>query len=121
MATYMVPSGKKSSLAKEAFCVLCILIALLVGLFSYLGPWGYREMRRTQAELEVERARVEALRKSNEERMRSVQSLREDKNAIESYARKKGYGRKGEIIQEAPQQQPDQSAPSDTKPPNKGK
>jgi len=117
----MVPTEKKSSLVKEAFCVLCILIALLIGLFSYLGPWGYREMKRSQAELEAERARVEALRKSNEERMRTINSLRNDKDAIESYARKKGYGRKGEIIQEAPQQQPDQPVTADTKPPNKGK
>jgi cell division protein FtsB len=117
----MVQSGKKASHAKEAFCILCILIALLVGLFSYFGPWGYLEMKRTQAELEVQRAQVEALRKSNEERMRTIKSLRDDKDAIESYARKKGYGKKGEIILEAPQQEPDGHPPSDARPLNKGK
>jgi cell division protein FtsB len=117
----MVQSGKKASHAKEAFCILCILVALLVGLFSYFGPWGYLEMKRTQAELEAERARVEALRKSNEERMRTIKSLRDDKDAIESYARKKGYGKKGEIILEAPQQEQGSHPPSDAKPLKKGK
>ncbi|MBZ5495187.1 MAG: septum formation initiator family protein [Acidobacteriia bacterium] len=99
-------SRKRVSHAKEAFYIICILVVLLVGLFSYLGPGGYLEMKRTQAELETHRARVELLRKSNEERMRTIESLRIDDEAIERYARKKGYGKKDEIIQEVPQQEP---------------
>jgi cell division protein FtsB len=119
----MVQRRKKVSHAKEAFYVICILILLLIGLFSFVGPGGYLELRRAQAELEIHRSRVETLQKSNVERMNSIRALREDDKAIEGLAREKGYGKKGEVVQEAPQSEqekpptPEVRRPaSDTKP-----
>ena len=117
----MAHSRKRVSHAQEAFYVICILMILLIGLFSYVGPWGYLEMEKTQAELAIQSARVEALEKENGVRVDNIKSLQHnDEDAIEGYARKKGYGRKGEIIQEVPQQEPDRPA-SDLRPPAKGK
>lgn len=102
----MARSKNRASHAKEAFYIICILIFLLIGLFSFIGPGGYLDMKKSQEELETHRARTEALQKDIDERLRSVEALRNDKETIESYARKKGYGKKGEIVQEIPQQEP---------------
>jgi len=103
--------------AREAFYIICILLVLLIGLFSFVGPGGYFEMKRVQAELETHRARVESLQKANKERMQKIQSLREDPVEIERYLREKGYGKKGEIIQEVPEpQQPVNHPTSDLRP-----
>jgi cell division protein FtsB len=82
------------------------VIILLIGVFSFVGPQGYLELKRTEAELEAHRARVEQLNKSKEEHLREINSLgdgRDNNDAIERYARKKGYGKKGELVQEVPQ------------------
>ncbi len=110
----MASAKNRVSHAKEAFYIVCILIFLLIGLFSFIGPGGYFDMKKTQQELETHRARTEALQKNIDERMKNVEALRKDKGTIEGYARKKGYGRKGEIIQEIPQQDP---VSSDSNPP----
>ena len=102
----MARSRKKISHGKEAFYIICILLVSLVGIFSYFGPGGYLEMKKAQIELETHRNRVEILRKTNEERMRTINSLREDSDAIERYAREKGYAKKDEIILEIPSQEP---------------
>jgi cell division protein FtsB len=84
----------------------------LIGLFSYIGPGGYLEMKKAQAELAHHQSRVEALQKSYKERERTVEVLgdnRKSNEAIEAYARKKGYARSTEIIQEVPPQATDQS------------
>ncbi len=108
----MESSRNRISYLKQAFYVACITVALLIGLFTYFGPGGYREMKRIQAELAIHQQRVEALRVSNEERLHRIQRLRDDPQAIETYARKKGYGRKGEIIEEVPEPvTPDVPAP----------
>ena len=97
---------KRVSHAKEAFYIVCILVVLLVALFAYVGPGGYLELKRTRAELATQRERVESLREANEERIREIKELRDSDEAIEQYARKKGYGKKGEIILEVPPQDP---------------
>lgn len=112
----MASSNNRVSHAKEAFYVSCITLSLLIGLFSYFGPNGYREMKRLQSEVASHRARVEALQKSNEERLHKIQMLRDDPVAIEGYARQKGYGRQGEIIEEVPQPVPNGTPASDAKP-----
>jgi cell division protein FtsB len=103
---------KRVSHAKEAFCIICIVIFLLIGLFTYLGPGGYLEMKKVQAELATHQARVDALQKSKQERLYAIDELRDDRksnDAIERYLRKKGYGKKGELIQEVPQPEPDRT------------
>jgi cell division protein FtsB len=108
---------KRVSHAKEAFYIICIVIFLLISLFSYMGPGGYKEMKKVQAELAARQARVETLQKSKQERLQAIDELRDDRKSndtIERYLRKKGYGKKGELIQEVPQPEPDRT-------PTKGK
>ncbi len=101
---------KRVSHAKEAFYIICIVMVLLIGLFVYVGPGGYRELRKMQTELAAHQARVDALQKSKQESENTIDSLgdnRKNNEAIETYARKKGYGKKGDIIQEVPQPEKD--------------
>lgn len=99
----MSRSKKRVSHAKEAFYVICIVTVLLIGLFSYLGPGGYREMKKIQAELATRQARIDSLQKSSQEHQKTIDGLgdaRKDNAAIEAIARKKGYGKGDEIVQE---------------------
>jgi len=112
----MATSKHRLSHAKEAFYISCIVIAVLIGWLSWFGPHGYKELKRTQSEVTAHRKRVEALRKSNEESLHSVQMLRENPEAIEDYARQKGYARKGEIIQEVPRAESGPPPAPDAKP-----
>jgi cell division protein FtsB len=112
----MATSKSRLSHKKEAFYISCIVIAVLIGLLSWFGPYGYRELKKTQSEVAAHRVRVEALRKSNEDRLRTVQMLKENPEAIEDYARRKGYAKKGEIIQEVPQAESSAPPVSDVKP-----
>ena len=75
---------------------------LLIASFAYLGPGGWREMKQTQATLEIHRQRTDSLKKENDQQMRMIELLRSDNATIEGYARRKGYAKKGEIIQEVP-------------------
>jgi cell division protein FtsB len=102
----MARKRNRVSHGKEAFYIICILALLLIGLFTYLGPGGWRELKKSQAELKTQRERVESLSKENEERQNSINMMRDDKETQERYARRKGYGRKGEIIQEVPSREP---------------
>ena len=102
----MARKRTRVSHGKEIFYIVCILVVLLVALLGYFGPSGYRDMEKSQMELETRKARVEALTRKNNERMHSVYTLRNDKQAQERYARQKGYAKKGEIIQEVPSQDP---------------
>jgi cell division protein FtsB len=114
----MARSRGRVSHTKEALYIVCIVIILLIGLFSFVGPQGYLELKRTEAELEAHRARVEQLNKSKEEHLREINSLgdgRDNNDAIERYARKKGYGKKGELVQEVPRPEPPPT--SDLRPP----
>jgi len=111
----MPRSRSRVSYAKQAFYVVCILGLLVVGLFSYFGPGGYREYKKVQAELSIQRARRDALAKDCGQRQKSINSLQNDMTTIEGIARKKGYGKKGELVEEVPSPE---SAPQ---PPAKGK
>jgi len=73
-------------------------------LISFLGPRGFRELRKARLELQEKRQRVEDLRNSNIDRRKNIEALRSDREALERYAREKGYGREGEIIQQIPSQ-----------------
>jgi cell division protein FtsB len=112
----MAYKRKRVTHAKELFYICCILMVLLIGLISIVGPAGYIEMRKDQAELTDQTARVDALRKSIEHQAKGVKALRDDEKAIEEYARKKGYGKKGEIIQEVPPRDPETPPASEPRP-----
>ena len=111
----MAHRRSRVSHAKEAFYIVSILIALLIGLFSIFGPSGYLDMKKKQAELENQRKINKAHEESIQTLRRSVESLRNDALTIERIAREKGYGRKGEIVLEVPEAQSDQAPPSGTK------
>jgi cell division protein FtsB len=88
------------SYKKEIYYIFCIVAAAVIFLFSFFGPGGYRDLQKARAELQDQNKRVEELKRKNEERMRKIEALRSDKDALENYAREKGYGREGEIIQQ---------------------
>ena len=97
----------RSSHKKELGYILCIVAIILILLFSIWGPGGYRDLAKARLELQMKRERIENLKRSNYERMRSIESLRSDRDALEQYAREKGYGREGDIIQQLPEKPPE--------------
>ena len=99
--------------AKEIYYAVCVAVFVVSFLFSVWGPGGYMEMRRAQHDLELHRSKVSNLKRSNSERMQTIEALRSDKDALESYARKQGYVRKDEIILQVPAEAP---APSPVPP-----
>ena len=96
----MAYSRYRLSYKKEIYYILCIVVVAVILLFSIFGPGGYRDLQKARAELQEQNRRVEELRRRNDERMRKIEALRSDKDALEKYAREKGYGREGEIIQQ---------------------
>jgi cell division protein FtsB len=93
---------KRVSHGKEIYYILSIVVVVAVTLFSILSPGGYLEMKKVQADLEARRSRVDLLRRENQAKMESIQALRSSREALERYAREKGYGKKGELIQQLP-------------------
>lgn len=98
-------ANKKYSLKhkKELYYIFLIMIVGGILLLGFIGPGGYIELKKARLELQLQRARVDALRRSNAERLKTIEELWSDKTAIERYARKKGYGRENEIIQQLPE------------------
>lgn len=88
--------------AREAYYIVCIAIFIVSVAFALSGPGGYFEMRKVSAEMETHRARVAVLKRSNEERLKTIDALKHDKSALEKHARKQGYAREDEIIQQLP-------------------
>jgi cell division protein FtsB len=88
------------SYKKEIYYILCIVAVAIILLFSFFGPGGYRDLQKARSQLQEQKKRVEELRRRNDERMRKIEALRSDRDALENYAREKGYGREGEIIQQ---------------------
>ncbi len=81
------------------YYIACIVALLGILFYCLLGPGGYRDLKKARLELQKQQERVENLRRDNQERMKTIEALRSDKEALEAYAREKGYGREGEIIQ----------------------
>jgi cell division protein FtsB len=88
---------------KEVYYILCIAAVLTILLFSFLGPQGYRDLQKARLELQEQRVRVDQLERANGERLKTINALKSNREALERYAREKGYGREGEIIQQLPQ------------------
>ncbi len=105
----MTYPNSRLSHAKELYYIIFIVLLVVIGMFSVLGPGGYLEMKKARQELIDEKARVEALKRENEEKRKSIQALRTDKEAMERLARQNGYGRQGEIVQQLPEQPKPQS------------
>jgi cell division protein FtsB len=95
----------RPSHGKEIYYILCIVIVVIISLSSIWGPGGYLELRKAKQDLENQRNRVDALKKSNEDRMGSIQALRSDPETLEKRAREKGYGKSDEIVQQLPEAQ----------------
>jgi cell division protein FtsB len=103
----MARSRYRISYKKELYYILCIVALAIIMLFSIFGPGGYRELQKARLELQEQRSRVEELKHENSERRKSIEALKSDKEALEKYAREKGYGREGEIIQQLPKESED--------------
>ena len=88
---------------KELCYIFLITIVGGILLLSFVGPGGYLELKKARLELQLQRARVDALKRGNTERMKTIEELKTNKEAIERYARKKNYGRENEIIQQLPE------------------
>lgn len=100
----MAYSRTRLSHAKEIYYIVCIVLLVVITLFSIWGPGGYLELKKARREFEAQRARVEVLKRSNQERMQAIQALRSDKEALERLARENGYGKPGEIVLQLPEQ-----------------
>ncbi len=93
---------KKHSLRhkKELYYISLIMAVGFILFLSIFGPNGYLELKKARSEVQRQKARVEALQRSNAKRLQNIEALRSDPEAIERYAREKGYGRENEIIEE---------------------
>lgn len=100
----IIYSRGRRSHAKEIYYIVCIVLLVVITTFSIWGPGGYLEMKKARQELEARRMRVEALKRSNQERMQAIEALRSDRDTLEKLARKNGYGKKGEIVQQLPEE-----------------
>jgi cell division protein FtsB len=95
----MAHSRARISYKKELYYILCIVALVVILLFTVLR---YRDLQKARLELQEQRMRVDEIKGDNQERMQVIEALRSDKDALERYAREKGYGKEGEIIQRLP-------------------
>ena len=100
----MTQVRERSSHIKEVYYIVCIVMLVVITMFSVGGPGGYFEMKQARQDLAALHARVEALKRGNQERIRTIEALRSDKGAQERLARDNGYGRQGEIVQQLPKE-----------------
>ena len=100
---------KKHSLKqnKELYYIFLIVVVGGILFLSIVGPDGYLDLKKARLEYQMQRSRVDALEHNINERMQTIEALRSDKEAIERYAREKGYGRDNEIIQQLPDAPPE--------------
>jgi len=116
----MARSKRRRSHGKEIYYILCIIFIVGFALFSIFRRGGYLELRKARLELESHSARVEAIVQQNKERRRNINQLKSDKAALEKYAREKGYGKAGEVIQQVPDEPatPKPENPNPKRPPS---
>jgi cell division protein FtsB len=98
----MAYSKNRPSHKRELYYIICIVSFIVIMLFSFLGPGGFRDLRRARADLKKRQQSVDELERSNQERRQYIEELRSNKDAMEGIARKRGYGREDEIIQQLP-------------------
>jgi len=88
---------------KEICYIAAILAVVALAAETIWGPGGFVDVKRSQVDLETRRARAGELKQRNRQRLERIQELRSSPKTLEGYARQKGYGRKGEIIQQLPE------------------
>lgn len=98
----MTRQKNRMSHKKELYYIVCIVAVLVLLLFSFLGPGGYRDLQKARLQLQEQRVRVEALKRSNSELMKSIDALQSDRKTLEEAARQQGYAKGDEIIQQLP-------------------
>ncbi len=94
---------ERQSHFKEIYYIICIVLVVVITIFSIAGPGGYFELKKARQDLAAMHARIEALKRTNQEKMRAIEALRSDKEAQERLARENGFGRQGEIVQQLPE------------------
>jgi len=100
----MLRAKRRTSHGREIYYILCIMFIVGFALFTIFGHGGYLELKKARLELETHRNRADALKQENEQHRKTIQQLRSDKSALEKYAREKGYGKEGEIVQQVPEE-----------------
>jgi cell division protein FtsB len=111
----MARSKRRTSHGKEIYYILCIMFIVGFALFTILGHGGYLELKKARLELETHSNRADALKQENGQHRKTIQQLRSDKGALEKYAREKGYGKEGEIIQQVPEEKAPPKSPQPAK------
>jgi cell division protein FtsB len=96
-------SKNKHSYIKEAYYLLCLVLVVVIFLFTVWGSTGHMALKNAEAQVEAQRARIEALKQINSKKLQAIQQLRSDPKALEEYARSKNYAQEGEIIQQLPE------------------
>jgi cell division protein FtsB len=98
-------SHKKNTLRlkKELYYISLIVVVSAILLLSIFGPDGYLEMKEARQEQQSRKAKVDGLVQGNAQHREKIEELKSDPAALERYARKKGYGRKNEIIEQLPE------------------
>ena len=99
----MTHRRKRLSHKNELYYILCIVAVVVILLFSIWGRGGYRDLAKARLELQQRQVHVNELNRSNNDKIRSIESLQSDEDALEKYIREKGYGRPGDIIQQLPE------------------
>jgi cell division protein FtsB len=99
---------RKVSCWKEAYYILSIVGAIAAATVTVWGPHGYTELKKAQLELQVQKAKVDDLKRANEEARSRVQALKSDPRALERVARERGYAAADEIILMLPPEPPSQ-------------
>lgn len=107
----MSHSKKRTSHRQEIYYILCIAAVLVILLFSFFGPGGYRDLQKARLAVQAQHARVDQLERENARQLKTIEKLKTDPNAMEKHARDQGYGREGEIILQLPEK-PDPDKPS---------
>ncbi len=93
---------RKVSSWKEAYYILSILGAIVAAAITIWGPNGYTDLKKSQVELQVQKAKVDELKRKNVDARSRIESLKSDKQAIERVARERGYAGPDEVIQLLP-------------------
>ena len=107
----MAHSKRRISHKKELYYILCIVAVLFILLFSFFGPDGYRDLQKARLKVQAQQVSVGRLERDNNSRLKSIEKLKTDPNAMEKRAREMGFGREEEIIQQLPEK-PKKNSPS---------
>lgn len=96
---------KKNSLGhkKELYYISLIVVVGAILLLSIFGPDGYLALKKARQDHQRRQSNVDDLERSNGELYETIVELESDAEALERYAREKGYGRKNEIIERLPE------------------